>query len=237
MAMKCPVTGRSTETVSVEVAAVKLAEALKGGTTEAHLRAEHHPVQAAMVKGGLSLAEYRRVVLEMSRVYDAVWLGVDWLRRSPRFAALGTQLSDRKSVFAADLAALDAKLGSAAPASETLPASAKVRAETEQAIEYGRGFLIVGAAYVLEGSTNGGLFISRAVEKSLGLTPGAGTRWLNPYGEAVRSRWQETRGLLDGLGGSQPEAAEAVAAANRMFLNIEAVLGELAPLLKRTELE
>jgi heme oxygenase len=52
---------------------------------------------------------------------------------------------------------------------------------------------ILGAAYVLEGATLGGQFISRHLEQNLGLSRAAGMRFFQSYGPAVGTRWQEFR--------------------------------------------
>ncbi len=49
----------------------------------------------------------------------------------------------------------------------------------------------LGAAYVLEGSTLGGLHVTGTVEARLG--PGAPTRWFRSHGEEVPARWQAFR--------------------------------------------
>lgn len=55
---------------------------------------------------------------------------------------------------------------------------------------------LLGAAYVLEGSTLGGQFISRHIEQALGLQDGEGYRYFRSYGADVPARWQEFRQAL-----------------------------------------
>jgi heme oxygenase (biliverdin-IX-beta and delta-forming) len=62
---------------------------------------------------------------------------------------------------------------------------------------------ILGAAYVIEGSTLGGQFISRHVERMLGLRDGEGYRYFQSYGSDVPARWQAFRQAL--LRQSSPE--------------------------------
>lgn len=72
---------------------------------------------------------------------------------------------------------------------------------------------ILGAAYVLEGSTLGGQFIAQHVERTLGLGDGQGCRFYRSYGRDVRRRWDEFRGEL--LRVSSPEVDPIVLHAAR----------------------
>lgn len=71
----------------------------------------------------------------------------------------------------------------ALPRCEDLPS-----AETESEI--------LGAGYVLEGSTLGGQFISRHIEGVLGLQQGEGYRYFRSYGSEVPAKWQAFRQAL-----------------------------------------
>jgi heme oxygenase len=55
---------------------------------------------------------------------------------------------------------------------------------------------ILGAAYVLEGSTLGGQVISRHLEKTLGLSNGEGYRYFSSYGPQVGLQWRAFRDEL-----------------------------------------
>lgn len=63
---------------------------------------------------------------------------------------------------------------------------------------------ILGAAYVLEGATLGGQFISRHLEQTLGFSGGQGYRFFRSYGPEVGPRWQAFRAEL--ARASSPEA-------------------------------
>jgi heme oxygenase (biliverdin-IX-beta and delta-forming) len=70
---------------------------------------------------------------------------------------------------------------------------------------------ILGACYVVEGSTLGGQFISRHLESALGLSGGGGYRYFRSYGADVPARWQSFREEL--LRHSSPENDRAMIAA------------------------
>lgn len=75
---------------------------------------------------------------------------------------------------------------------------------------------LLGAAYVLEGSTLGGQMISQHVERTLGLSGGEGYRFHRSYGPQVGAQWQAFRAEL--LRASSPETdATIVRAARETF--------------------
>lgn len=80
---------------------------------------------------------------------------------------------------------------------------------------------ILGAAYVLEGSTLGGQFISRHLEKTLGVGRNGGARFFQSYGSEVGLRWQEFRQEL--MQSSSPETdAQILNAAQDTFSKLHA---------------
>ena len=73
---------------------------------------------------------------------------------------------------------------------------------------------LLGAFYVLEGSTNGGRFIARALRQAWRLNEGEGVAYLDPYGDQQATRWQECKLLLDRC---IPPATHAVAVEAALF--------------------
>lgn len=69
---------------------------------------------------------------------------------------------------------------------------------------------ILGVAYVLEGATLGGQFISRHLEQTLGFSGGQGYRFFRSYGPEVAPRWQAFRAEL--MRASSPEADDVIVA-------------------------
>lgn len=99
--------------------------------------------------------------------------------------------------FGYDVAAIPRAGGDQLPATDSRPA-------------------ILGAAYVLEGSTLGGQMISQHVERALGLMGGEGYRFHRSYGPQVGAQWQAFRAEL--LQASSPDNdASIVQAARETF--------------------
>jgi heme oxygenase (biliverdin-IX-beta and delta-forming) len=121
--------------------------------------------------------------------------------------------------------------GNAAEADLTyLEADAGVQRElgpTRACREYFEGIgatpALVGAWYVLEGSTNGGTIIAKRVREVLGLPDERGTTYINPHGVLVRPRWMEWKqGLEANLAAAAHE--EVIEAARRTFAHIAGVM-------------
>ncbi|CAM2781098.1 biliverdin-producing heme oxygenase [Rariglobus hedericola] len=69
---------------------------------------------------------------------------------------------------------------------------------------------VLGALYVIEGSTLGGQMISRHLEKQFGFSEGAGYSYYRSYGADTPHKWQELRQVL--LSHSSPETDDQIVA-------------------------
>ena len=74
---------------------------------------------------------------------------------------------------------------------------------------------LLGAIYVMEGSTLGGRFIARQVESSLGITPGVGDVYFRGHGDATGRMWREVSARIEAVPNEYSELV--VAAARRTF--------------------
>jgi heme oxygenase len=81
----------------------------------------------------------------------------------------------------------------------------------------------IGVAYVLEGSTQGGLLISKHLAGRLG--EGVALRYYASHGEDALALWEAFKAALDAYGARRPECSAVVgAAANRTFERLAAWL-------------
>jgi heme oxygenase len=133
--------------------------------------------------------------------------------REPRLARVFVPHHRRLEKFDADLTALNV-----APRDRTaLPETAKVAAWL-QGLGEDQPLGLLGALYVLEGATNGGQFLSRALAPSLGAAPGSpGTLSLDPHGPATRELWGQFRTSIDAIGLNRQERDQVIAAAGETF--------------------
>lgn len=220
---KCPFSRLFGGTKPVEVVP-SLADTLKERTREAHARAEKHPVQARMVKGEVSRAEYAAWLGQMLPVWRAVDAGLAALAaRDARVAAMVKPYHAHADRVAADLKFLG-QCGGCHPA---LAATTRFVALVERAAS-GDGPALVGVWYVLEGSANGGRFIAKALSRGLNIAGPEGLTSFDPHGERQREYWQAWRAGLDAqtFTGAEREAIVATAAAT--FDAIGEVMEDLA---------
>lgn len=74
-----------------------------------------------------------------------------------------------------------------------------------------------GCLYVLEGATLGGQIISRALERSLGITPQTGGQFFYGYGDRTGKMWHEFRAALATHSIGPSDSDEIVSAAKDTF--------------------
>jgi heme oxygenase len=196
-----------------------LALALRQRTAEAHQRAERHPQQARMVRGGCTRRDYADWLGQMHPVWAALDAGVAALAaKDPRAAAIHRDYHPHAHRVAADLAFL---------AEPTSPPLAATRTLTDFIAAHSGTPAVLGVWYVLEGSSNGGRFIAKAVARTLQLTGPDGLRGLDPHGEAQTERWSRWKADLDAQPWTPAEREAIVDAAVKTFDHIAAVLTDL----------
>jgi heme oxygenase len=69
----------------------------------------------------------------------------------------------------------------------------------------------LGAAYVLEGSTLGGIIIAKMISKQLGIPAATGFSFFSGYGDATVEMWNKFRNFLNALPTAQHFAAAEAA--------------------------
>ena len=172
--------------------------ALRDATRESHHVIDHHPLMAPLVRSDLSLAEYLRALRALHWIHVAMQKE---LAAAVATMGNGFVLADRVDWLRADLESLGA---------EAVPAPVDWRApELTSAAE------LIGALYVIEGSTLGGQVIARRIENSLGLGVTSGLRFFIGWGKETERRWQEFWRFADAACG--PAHDIAAASAVRLF--------------------
>jgi heme oxygenase (biliverdin-IX-beta and delta-forming) len=88
---------------------------------------------------------------------------------------------------------------------------------------------MIGAFYVLEGSTIGGNMIATAVRESLGYSAGNGTSFYSSYGKDIGRKWNYFKKSLDAVEHDKGFCREEVlGGATRMFLIFASWFGKPA---------
>jgi heme oxygenase len=117
-----------------------------------------------------------------------------------------------------DLRTLGLDPATVAPSGATAAACAQVRALGAKS-----PVTLLGSHYVLEGSKNGNRYIAMALRRGLGLSPGDGDTYLDPYGEEQRAKWQAFRTAMGAQAYTPAETDAVIAAAGEMFDHVSAV--------------
>jgi len=79
----------------------------------------------------------------------------------------------------------------------------------------------IAALYVIEGSTLGGIHISKMIQKRLDLKTTVGLRFFEGYGEQTKAMWETFKEVLNALPDSPEEEAEMIATASDTFTKFQ----------------
>jgi heme oxygenase len=200
-----------------------ITDRLKTETRELHTLAERHPIQAAMVSGRVAAADYAALLAQLMHVHDALETE---LARHPDCAEIGAIVSTTHFHVERtrdDIRALGFEPDSYPPLPATEALIDTIRNSSEAA-----PWSLIGYHYVLEGSTNGGRFIARAIRKGLPLPDGQGTSYYDPYGEEQPAVWSAYKSALARVAWSEAQADTLVENAAAMFRGITEIMNELA---------
>jgi heme oxygenase len=168
---------------------------LRAATATAHTRAERSSFQRALISGRLPLERYVAFLHAMRDVWQAL---EEVASRVPAGATRATLLAPqrfRRREIDRDLAHLRGVVPTAvAPASNAAADAFVARIHALAAVD---PLALLGVFYVLEGSTNSGRYIARAMQRAYGLVDDQGVAFQDPYGDAQPERWAEWKAALD----------------------------------------
>jgi len=161
---------------------------LRERTAEHHTRAERSEFQRRLVSGRLPRPLYVAWLRQLLAVYQTL----ETLRGSGPLGPILTDSRRRASQLQRDLEDLGAT-----PTTDGLVAA--TRAFVAQLHRWAKTdpVALIGVLYVLEGSTNGGRYIARALRHAYGLSDGRGLTALDPYGEHQPEAWRGFKADLD----------------------------------------
>ena len=168
-----------------------------------------HPGFAAAAAGGIQIADYRRL---LARVYGFHRPFEVAVRNAVISAGVDFDVDERarSPALLADLQSL----GLGADAIARLPLWTPSYSLVSEAA-------LLGALYVLEGSTLGGVSIARALRGVLGDDSGDGMRFFLGRGDRQSVMWRDFLERLEALSEDQGQSAQAVEAAIVTFHDFE----------------
>lgn len=109
---------------------------------------------------------------------------------------------------------------------EPMPATARYLELIDRTLE-SAPVTLLGALYVLEGSTNGGKFLARVLRQAWQVDGGAGLAYFDPYGEDQPRMWAEFRRQMDALDLSAEDRDGILTVARATFQAIADVSDEV----------
>ncbi len=198
---------------------------LRDATRGLHKQAESRPLQRAMARGTLPRASYVMYLAQLRHLHAALETALDQPAASRAgLSELFTEDRRRVPDLDRDLASFDVD-----------PADVPPLAPTQQFIERIGALLdedplaLLGPLYVLEGSTNGGRFLARVLERSLRLDGGTGLSYMDPYGDRQPEMWSSFRRLADSVPLTPAQAEAVTESAGRTFAAIAEISDAIVP--------
>lgn len=207
---------------STELEPVLLADRLRDETRAQHEAVEATPFSKLLLSQSLPLDAYK----EQLWLYHQVLAVLEAeLRRCdhPILRSLWDEKHSRLTMLCDDLDWLQVSTPS-----DSVCAPARELQSWIQTIVNEDPVCLVGVWYVFEGSSLGGVFMSRLIAEQYGFT-NRGYRYYSGHGSDSANRWRAYRSALNSLPLSANETTRVVQAAGVTFGHIGRLLGALIP--------
>lgn len=196
---------------------------LKTETRDLHSHAESRTLQRAMAGGEVDRTAFCAYLGQLHHVHSSLESALDSSRGDhPAIAAIATVDRMRVPDLDRDLSyfGIDPRR---VPAGDAARRFSQMVGITNEA----NPIALLGALYVVEGSTNGGRFLARALSKSWGLD-GEGLSYFDPYGEEQRRMWASFREQMGEASIDADQEDAIVEMAKTTFLAIAEVSDEVS---------
>jgi len=182
---------------------------LREATAEIHERLHGHAGLGAAASGAMGREDYR---LLLSRLWGFHKAFEEMLEDAARALSLDIDMADRARapMLEADLLTL----GLDASQIARLPRCDDIFRPTDEAA-------FMGALYVVEGSTLGGVQIARALSGLFGGPDGEGRKFFLGYGDRHGIMWREFLARLDASTADATREASAIEGAVKIFADFE----------------
>ena len=198
---------------------------LRETTRTLHKDAESRPLQRAMAKGTLPPGSYVTYLGQLRHLHEALEASLDTVSAShPGLAGLFTEDRRRVPDLDRDLAAFGVSMEDV----PVLPATAEFISRVED-LATSESMALLGPLYVLEGSTNGGKFLARVLERSLQIENQAGLSYMDPYGDRQPEMWATFKRLADQVELTPDQRSAVTEAACETFRAIAAISDTVLP--------
>ena len=213
------------EEVGMENGATGIMGHLRESTRALHKEAESRPLQRSMAKGTLPPGSFVMYLGQLRHLHESLETSLDAVTESQPWLA-GLFTDDRRRV-----PDLDRDLAAFGVTPETVPVLPPTRefiGRIGNLAEFDPVALL-GPLYVLEGSTNGGKFLARVLERSLQIEDRAGLAYMDPYGDRQPEMWAEFKRLADQLELTPDQRVSVTEAARDTFRAIASISDSVLP--------
>jgi heme oxygenase len=182
---------------------------LRVSTAEVHERLHRHEGFAAVAAGTIDLIDYQRL---LSRLWGFHYPFETTLRQVDCKLDIGVEFEarGRSRLLESDLVAL----GWDRPSVIRLPQCENLEVPKGAAV-------FMGALYVVEGSTLGGIQLARALESLVALDSGEGRSFFRGYGDRHAAMWRSFLNRLEDFASSESDSAAVIDGAIRTFVDFE----------------
>jgi heme oxygenase len=196
---------------------------LKTETRDLHSHAEGRVLQQRIASGNVDRKTFAAYLGQLYHVHRALESALESSREAhPSVAALATDDRMRVPDLHRDLEFYDVH----PHAIEAGVAATRFQSQIDT-IMNSNPTALLGALYVLEGSTNGGRFLAKSLRKSWGLA-GDGLSYFDPYGDEQPQRWAAFRRDMDEASFEATDEEAIVEMAKKTFLAIAEVSDEVS---------
>jgi heme oxygenase len=196
---------------------------LKTETRDLHAHAESRTLQKRIAQGAVDRATFGAYLGQLYHVHSALESALaESSDKNPAIGVVATAERMRVPDLDRDLAfhAMDPDRLEAGEAASRFVLQIE---ETKKS----KPVALLGALYVLEGSTNGGRFLARALSQSWGLD-GDGLAYFDPYGDEQPQRWAAFKRDMDGAFFAADQEDAIIEMAKSTFRAIAEVSDEVA---------
>jgi len=202
---------------------LSIMQRLRDETSDLHSHAESRTLQREIAKGTIDQSTFVAYLGQLYAVHDALESALrDVEGHHPAISALATPERMRVPDLDRDLEfyGLDREQLEAGGAAERFVSLVEHTRESEPVA-------LLGALYVLEGSTNGGRFLAKVLRKSWNLD-GGGVAYFDPYGDQQGPVWAAFKREMDEASFEARHEDAIVEMARRTFEAIAEVSDEVA---------
>jgi heme oxygenase len=198
-------------------------ERLKNETRDLHTHAESRALQKRIASGEVDRASFSAYLGQLYHVHRTLETALEKGRGThPAIAAVATDNRMRVPDLDRDLAfhGVDRADIGAGEAANRFQSQIEETAASNPTV-------LLGALYVLEGSTNGGRFLARSLRKSWDLD-GDGLSYFDPYGDEQPQRWAAFKRDMDQASFENTDEEAIIEMAKATFLAIAEVSDEIS---------